>query len=147
MKVIRPSTDQYFLSMAELVATRGTCIRRRVGCVLVNERNHVIGTGYNGPPSGEPHCIDTPCPGALLPSGTGLDECEALHAEWNALLQCGNVFEIKTAYVTTSPCIICTKLFLNTSCQRIVFREVYPHSAAQGRWTRTGREWIHLPKE
>ena len=44
----RPSKDEYFLAMAVLVAARGTCARRNVGCVLVDSRNHVLATGYNG---------------------------------------------------------------------------------------------------
>lgn len=130
---------------AALTATRGTCARRQVGCILTNVRGHVLATGYNGVASGMPHCIDQPCPGAHLPSGTGLDECEALHAEQNALLQCSRPYEIHTCYVTASPCITCIKLLLNTSCQRIVFSEEYPHSKAHQMWLQSGREWVKLP--
>lgn len=52
----RPSKDRYFLEMARLVATRSTCLRRHVGCVLVNARGHVLATGYNGVAAGQPHC-------------------------------------------------------------------------------------------
>ncbi len=54
----RPTKDEYFMRMARLVATRSTCLRRSVGCVLVNERGHVIATGYNGVAAGMPHCND-----------------------------------------------------------------------------------------
>lgn len=84
------------------------------------------------------------CPGANLPSGQGLDKCQALHAEQNALLQCRDVYQIDTAYVTTSPCITCTKLFLNTSCRRIVFLEEYPHSDSKQMWESSGREWFRF---
>jgi len=83
-KAERPTQDEYFLKMAELVSTRATCARRKVGCVLVNSRKHILATGYNGVASGMPHCIDEPCPGANYPSGEGLDKCEAIHAEQNA---------------------------------------------------------------
>jgi dCMP deaminase len=53
---MRPNRDEYFLRMAELVATRSTCLRRNVGCVLVNARGHVLATGYNGVAAGLPHC-------------------------------------------------------------------------------------------
>lgn len=138
---MRPDLDTYFLSMAKLVATRATCPRRRVGCVLVNIRGHVIATGYNGVASGQVHCTDSPCPGAHYATGCGLDKCQALHAEQNALLQCNNVYDISTAYITTAPCITCTKLFLNTSCNKIVFFEDYPHSESEKLWVSTGRIW------
>lgn len=138
----RLSKDEYFTEMAALVSQRATCARRRVGCVLVNSRGHVLATGYNGVPSGSAHCIDSPCPGAAYPSGEGLDHCEAVHAEQNALLQCRDVFDIETAYVTTMPCMTCTKLLLNTSCQRIVYIESYPHSEAADLWIKNGRTII-----
>lgn len=76
-----------------------------------------------------------------MPSGQGLEMCEALHAEQNALLQCRDVFTIDTAYVTASPCVTCTKLLMNTSCQRIVFLDEYPQPAAKDLWRSIGRPW------
>lgn len=141
---MRPTPDEYFLSLCEVVATRATCRRRRVGCVLVNERLHILATGYNGVAAGVPHCLDTPCPGSDAPSGTGLDLCQAIHAEANALLQCADVYSIVTAYTTTSPCVQCVKLLMNTSCRRIVFAEEYPHGESKTLWinSRQDREWI-----
>lgn len=168
----RISTDEYYLQGAEWAATRGTCLRRQVGCILVNRRGHVIaGPCYNGVESGALHCneeeweyyddrkrdvvIKHPhaCKGAFLPSGQGLDQCDAIHAEQNALLQCRNVFEIVTCYVTHSPCIHCVKLLMGTSCERIVFRHRYAHDeAASLKWLNSKynaqnvhREWIHVP--
>jgi len=139
---MRPSTDVYLLQQALLTSTRGTCCRRKVGCILVNEMNHVIGTGYNGPPRGMDHCTNEDmCPGGKFPSGEGLDKCQAVHAEANALLQCHDIWQIKTAYVTASPCIHCVKLFMNTSCTRIVFVEEYSHTEAGDMWTGVGRIW------
>jgi dCMP deaminase len=129
--------------MAKLVATRSTCLRRAVGCVLVNERGHVLATGYNGVAAGQPHCNATrndreyefgakavahphACAGAEAPTGTALDACQAIHAEQNALLQCRDVFQIHTCYCTTMPCVTCAKLLLNTACRRIVYQEAYP---------------------
>jgi dCMP deaminase len=135
----RIGKDEYFSELAALVSRRSTCARRSVGCVLVNRMGHILATGYNGVPRGRRHCIDTPCPGAGLPSGTGLDACEAIHAEQNALLQCKDVMEIHTAYVTAMPCMTCTKLLLNTACHLIVYAEPYPHQAAKTLWTENGR--------
>lgn len=143
----RISTDEYFLQMATLVAQRATCSRRKVGCVLTNYYGHVLATGYNGVASGRRHCIDSPCPGAGLPSGEGLHLCEAIHAEQNALIQCRNSLEIYTAYCTASPCMLCLRMLMNTSCRRLVFREVYPHSEAEAQWRASDREWVHVPEQ
>ena len=165
---MRPSKDQWALALAHVTAKRATCLRRQVGCVLVNARGHVLSTGYNGVAAGQPHCNDTQepmkafversgmseawaehevvihpfaCSGSQSPSGVNLDGCQAIHAEQNALLQCRDVYEIHTCYVTASPCMTCVKLLLNTSCDRIVFAEEYPHKAAQDLWVASGREW------
>lgn len=143
----RIDRDEYFLQMATLVAQRATCARRKVGCVLTNYFGHVLATGYNGVAAGRPHCIDSPCPGAGLPSGQGLHLCEAIHAEQNALIQCRNTLEIYTAYCTASPCMLCIRMLMNTSCKRLVFREVYPHPEAEAQWVRGIREWIHVPEQ
>ncbi len=133
---MRSDVDDYFLKLAKLTATRTTCLRRAVGCVLVDESNRVLATGYNGTPRGFPHCNEGhPCPGATAPSGQALDSCYSVHAEQNALLQCGDVNRIRTCYVTVSPCVTCVKLLLNTGCQRIVFAERYAHDeAARALW-------------
>ena len=168
--MIRPTHDEYFLAIAGVVATRATCLRRAAGCVLVDARGHVLATGYNGRPSGCPHCneltrcvplgqsdqaipaklIDTwphVCAGVLIDgklvaSGTNLDACEAIHAEQNALLQCSNIYNIETCYVTVSPCLTCVKLLLNTNCKRVVFAIPYAHDEIASRlWTAGGRIW------
>lgn len=136
----RPSIDAYFSDMARLVSTRGTCHRRKVGCVLVDKNNFVLATGYNGRPKGFNHCQgEHLCSGALSPSGTNLDGCEAIHAEQNALLQCRDTQAIAGAYVTAFPCITCVKLLLNTTCDRIVYLEDYPHNRAKEMWQEAGR--------
>ena len=145
---MRPSIDEYFSMMAILVSTRGTCPRRNVGCVLVSKDDRVLATGYNGVPSGFAHCTDEPCEGADCPSGEGLDKCEAIHAEQNALLRAGDVTKIETAYCTTAPCIHCVKLLLNTGCKRIVFNEDYPHADVSRKlWEKSGRSWHHYEME
>lgn len=134
------------MDIALVTRRRATCARRQVGCVLLNERGHILATGYNGVAAGQPHCTDQNCPGAGLPSGQGLESCQAIHAEQNALLQCPDVYKIHTAIVTTAPCVTCTKLLLNTSCQRIVYFEDYPQAeAAKKLWVSAGRLWEVLP--
>lgn len=139
----RISRDALGLLLARSWALRATCSRRRVGCVLVDVDGYVLSSGYNGPASGMVHCTKVACPGAGLPSGTGLDQCEALHAEWNALQRCPDVRAIVTAYVTASPCLTCTKMLMNTGCKRIVFAERYAHDApAEKLWVASGQKAI-----
>ena len=140
----RPPTDFYFLKMAKLVSERGTCARRKVGCVFVNKRNHVIATGYNGNPAGFTHCIDDPCEGADSKSGTDLDKCKAIHAEQNALLQCKNVYDIDRVYTTLEPCIHCVKLLLNTTANQIIYGEKYVHEFARKLWQESGRGYTFI---
>lgn len=146
---MRISRDQWAIELVRVTAQRATCKRRAVGCVLTDEHGHVLSTGYNGVAAGMPHCNDEvlgtfphACKGAGLPSGTGLDCCQAIHAEQNALLQCSNIYAIDTAYVSASPCATCAKLLMNTSCKRVVFIEEYPGSEeVKDMWLKSGRKW------
>ena len=143
----RPTRDQIYLRMAELVAERSTCFRRKVGCVLVDSHGRVLATGYNGVASGRPHCNEGfPCAGTSMTPGTGLDKCEALHAEQNAILLLHDPWTVETVYCTASPCVSCMKLLLGTSAKRIVCRELYPHPDAIAYWQQAGRE-IECMKE
>lgn len=169
----RLTKDAWAMQLAQITAQRSTCCRRMVGAVLLDHASHVLSTGYNGVATGLPHCNELgikdtgrkffgkqealsqldpadpasypwACSGAFSPSGTNLDGCEAIHAEQNALLQCRDPREIHTCYCTASPCITCTKLLLNTGCERIVFLEEYPHHEAGLLWVRAGRSWEQL---
>jgi len=148
----RIPADWYFLKMAFLAAERATCVRRKVGCILINSKNHIIATGYNGVASGQDHCIDNPCKGADFKSGEGLDVCQAIHAEQNALLQCKDVYDIQSVYCTVSPCIHCIKLLLNTSATQIIFGEKYIDCEVLGDyWMKnkikgTGTSWSYINK-
>lgn len=141
----RPSTDEYFLQMAALVAQRGTCARRQVGCVLVDRNNHVLSTGYNGVCRGAIHCVDHPCAGAHAPSGQALHLCEAIHAEENALIQCRDIDSIWTVYSTASPCVLCMRKLVGTGVQRIVFSQEYHHHESEDLALDRNIEWVHLP--
>jgi len=135
---MRDSRNQYFLKIAQLVATRSTCPRRSVGCVIINPYGHIKGTGYNGVPKGFPHCIHTPCGGQDEESGMNLNFCMATHAEQNALLQCDNTMEIDTIYLTTAPCITCAKLIANTSCKTVIYSEGYADQSGIDMLTKLG---------
>ena len=109
----RPGWDEYFMTIAKQVATRSTCLRRRVGAVLVREKR-ILATGYNGAPRGMRHCAETGClrEKMKVPSGTRHEICRALHAEMNALLQAathGVRVEGSDLYCTTQPCVLCAK--------------------------------------
>lgn len=142
--MIRPPKDEVFLNLAVELSRLSTCVRRRVGCVLIDREHEILALGYNGVAAGQQHCLDYPCAGATAPSGTQLDACLAIHAEENALIRCRNFKSIWTAYCSTAPCIGCTKKLLNTGCRRIVFREPYPQDTAQAIWLGADREWVKL---
>lgn len=126
----RPSWDEYFMTLAKQVATRTTCIRRAVGCVLVRDKR-IIATGYNGAPTGLHHCAETGCIRQKLdvPSGERHELCRALHAEQNALIQAaryGLPVDGSTIYITTQPCVVCAKMLINAGVQEIVYANPYP---------------------
>jgi len=147
---MRISRDEWGLRVAEVHALRSTCLRRSVGCFLVDADGYPVGEGYNGVEAGAPHCGEgvARCPALSAPSGADLDGCNALHAEWNALIRCRDVRRIDACYVTVSPCVTCTKMLMNTSCRRIVFRSVYEAHVERSRalWlTKVGRRWECIP--
>lgn len=110
--------------------------------MLVDKDGHILSTGYNGPAPGQTHCIDTPCAGAFHPSGQGLELCEAIHAEQNALMTCGDPRQVHVVYVTTAPCIHCTKMLLRTRATAVYFMDDYPGSG-KALWENSRRAWIH----
>jgi dCMP deaminase len=130
----RPSWDKYFLEVAYLVAKRATCVRRKVGAVLVKDKR-ILATGYNGAPSGLKHCIEIGCLRQKLkiPSGQRHELCRALHAEQNALIQAalyGISVKESTLYSTNQPCIICAKMLINAGIKEIVIASGYPDKMA-----------------
>ncbi|MCL2029620.1 MAG: cytidine/deoxycytidylate deaminase family protein [Deltaproteobacteria bacterium] len=130
----RPGWDEYFLGLAELAATRSTCLRRRVGALLVADRR-VLATGYNGPPRGLAHCREAGClrEDFKVPSGQRHEICRAIHAEQNAILQAahhGVLVRQATLYCTHQPCAICARLMLNLDITRLVLRGAYPDELA-----------------
>ncbi len=127
----RPSWDEYFMQITELVASRATCLRRKVGAIIVKDKR-ILATGYNGPPSGLPHCDELG--GCLrdklnVPSGERHEISRAVHAEQNAIIQAarfGVPIDGATIYVTNHPCFICAKMIINAGIKKIVVKEGYP---------------------
>lgn len=132
----RKSWDEYFMSIAELVAERSTCLRRKVGAVIVKEKR-ILTTGYNGAPSGVDHCEDIGCLRKKLniPAGERHEICRGIHAEQNAIIQaatCGANISGGIVYTTHQPCFICTKMLINAHISKIIFQEAYPDKLAVG---------------
>ncbi len=130
----RPSWDNYFLEISSLVSKRSTCLRRKVGALIVKDRR-ILATGYNGSPSSIKHCEEVGCMRAKLkvPSGQRHELCRGLHAEQNALLQAalyGVSSKGSTLYITNQPCIICAKMIINAGISEVVIIGNYPDQMA-----------------
>ena len=126
----RPSWDEYFLDIAELVSRRSTCLRRNVGAVLVKDKR-ILATGYNGAPSRIRHCDEVGCIREKLkiPSGERHELCRGLHGEQNAFLQAalhGSSLKGACLYSTTQPCVICAKMIINAGITEVVIKGDYP---------------------
>ena len=126
-KHYRPSWDDYFMALVQIVSMRGTCDRLYTGAVLV-KNFRVVATGYNGSPPGLPHCNDV---GHLLEEGHCV---RTIHGEHNALLQAakeGGVSTVgSTMYTKYSPCIHCTKYIIACGIKRVVIGKVYRNAKA-----------------
>lgn len=124
---MRKPWDQYFIEQALHVAERGTCDRARVGCVLTID-NRVIASGYNGSPSGLPHCDDE---GHLMKDGHCV---RTVHAEENAILDCANrgvATKGATAYVTHEPCMYCRRQLIQAGVAKVIYLKPYPNEFNQ----------------
>ncbi len=117
----RISWHEYFMNIAEQVATRSTCSRKHVGAVIVRDRT-ILSTGYNGSLRGAPHCDEV---GHDLEN----DHCvRTVHAEANAVAQSakhGIRIDQAEIYVTASPCLTCFKLIANCGITKIYYKEFY----------------------
>jgi len=133
-KIKRPAWDQYFIDIAKLISTRSTCLRRRVGAIIVKDKR-ILATGYNGAPSGIVHCDEAGCIRLRLsvPSGQRHELCRGLHAEQNALLQAslhGVSVKDSMLYCTTQPCSICAKMIINAGIKEVIIEAGYPDQMA-----------------
>jgi dCMP deaminase len=129
-KYKRPSWDEYFLEMARIVGTRGTCDRGRNGAVIVKNKR-ILTSGYVGAPMGLPHCDEV---GHLLhdvinPDGKITKHCiRTVHAEQNAIIQAalhGVSTDGATLYAKFEPCFDCAKMIVNAGIKRVVCQKKY----------------------
>ena len=117
----RVTWNDYFMAIAEQVATRSTCDRKHIGAVIVRDKT-ILSTGYNGSLRGAPHCDE---------AGHDMDNdhcVRTVHAEANAVAQAaknGVAIDGADLYVTASPCLTCFKLVANCGVKAVYFKEFY----------------------
>jgi len=131
----RPDWDHYFMQIANVVASRSTCERRRVGALLVLNKR-ILTTGYNGAPVGLSHCGEVGCLRRQLavPSGQRHELCRGLHAEQNAIIQAalyGVAIKDSVLYCTHYPCAVCAKMLINAGVKALVLADNYPDELAK----------------
>ncbi len=135
-KFQRPDWTEYFLDIAKAVGRRSTCLRRRYGAVIVNDKV-IVSTGYNGAPRGEANCSDVNvCERNRLhvPSGERYELCKAVHAEQNAIIN-GDPAKMKNGVIYVAgfnadgslasgkPCMLCRRMIRNAMIHKVVYIE------------------------
>jgi len=146
----RPSWKAYFMDIAFLVARRSTCRRRQVGAIAVADKR-ILATGYNGAPSGLPHCINIGCLREDLgvASGERHELCRGLHAEQNVIIQAayhGVSIKGATLYCTNLPCSICSKMLINAGITDIIYEEGYADPMTEEMLQAAGVKLIQVDK-
>lgn len=127
---MRPSINEYYISMLPLVASRATCPRRSVGAIIVDENGVLVSMGYNGPPSGVAHCTELPCAGAIDQSGDN-NRCIATHAETNAVLRAAASRLVPhVIYSSTTPCFYCSKIIISAKIKKVISLSLYKGDTA-----------------
>jgi dCMP deaminase len=146
--LVRPSWPEYFMAITKLVATRSTCLRRHVGAILVKDKR-ILASGYNGAPSGLRHCEEVGClrANSSVPSGERHELCRGLHAEQNLIIQSAyHGISIKGAilYCTNKPCVICTKMIINSGIIKIYYEDGYDDPLSDQMLNEAGLEMERL---
>lgn len=134
----RVTKDNYYLDIAETVAERSTCLRRRFGAIIV-KNDVIISTGYNGAPRGRKNCTDMgTCIRSKLgiPRGERYELCRSVHAEANAIIAAPREQMLgATLYMVcvspetgeiiqgTSSCMMCKRMVINAGISQVVIRD------------------------
>lgn len=144
----RPPWPRYFMEITKLVASRSTCIRRKVGAILVKDKR-ILATGYNGAPSGLKHCEEIGClrETSSIASGERHELCRGLHAEQNVIVQAayyGISIANSDLFCTNKPCAICAKLIINAGIKRVYFEADYNDQLSEMLFGEAGIELIKL---
>ncbi|MFZ3101443.1 MAG: dCMP deaminase family protein [Desulfitobacteriaceae bacterium] len=148
MSATRPNWDSYFMQIAQVAASRSTCLRRQVGAVIVKDKQ-ILSTGYNGSPSGLRHCGEVGClrQSLEIPAGERTEICRAVHAEQNAMLQAakhGVALQGADMYTTVQPCVLCTKMIINAGIRRVIYAIPYPDLMAMDMAKESGLDFFFL---
>jgi dCMP deaminase len=136
----RISWHEYFMNIAEQVASRSTCDRKHVGAVIVRDRT-ILSTGYNGSLKGAPHCDE---------AGHDMDHdhcVRTVHAESNAVAQAaknGVAINNSEIYVTASPCLTCFKLIANCGITKVYYKEFYRDERISAYARQSGIELVYM---
>lgn len=136
------------MEITSLVSRRATCLRRKVGAVIVKDR-HILSTGYNGVPRKIAHCNEKGCLREILgvPSGERHELCRGLHAEQNAIIQAayyGTRISGATLFCTNHPCIICTKMIINSAIKKIFYHQGYADNLSSEMLKEAGIEAVQM---
>lgn len=139
------------MSIADQVATRSTCLRRRVGCIIVVEKR-IVSTGYNGAPTGLPHCEEVGCLRERqgVASGERHELCRGLHAEQNAIIQAamhGTAVRGGSLFCTHKPCVLCMKMLINAGITRVYYRKGYRDTLAEEMAREAGLQLLCIMEE
>lgn len=145
-RILRPSWDEYFIDIVDLIKTRSTCLRRQVGALIVKDKR-ILATGYNGAPTGCKHCAEVGCLREQMgiPSGQRHELCRGIHAEQNAIIQAaysGVSVKDSVLYVTDQPCVLCAKMIINSGIKKIIFKGNYPDELAMTMLQEAGIEIV-----
>lgn len=146
----RPSWDEYFMKITDMVGSRGSCDRGRSGCVITRNRR-IVSTGYAGSPVGLPHCdeVGHEMHTVTHRDGTQTRHCiRTAHCEQNAICEAarmGIALEGGTLYAKMTPCYTCAKMIINAGIKRVVCAQDY-HAGARSKeiFKEAGIEYILL---
>ncbi len=152
-KYKRPSWDEYFMSIVEMVASRSSCDRGRTGCIITRDRR-IVSTGYAGSPVGTAHCDDVghEMHTVTHADGSQTNHCiRTAHAEQNAICEAarmGIALEGGTLYCKMSPCYTCAKMIINAGIKRVVCAQDYQAGARSREiFQEAGIEYVLLSNE
>lgn len=146
----RPEWNDYFMKIAELVASRSTCLRRSVGAIIVKDKR-VLATGYNGAPAGIKHCAVVGClrQQMAVASGERHELCRGIHAEQNAIIQAayhGVAIRGASLYCTNLPCSICAKMIINAGIEKIYYADGYADPMTQQMFAEVNLDLIRVAR-
>lgn len=136
----RKEWERYFMDLAHVVKSQATCPRKEVGAVVVTKDKRVAGTGFNGSPSGLPHCHDEDC---LMDEA---NHCtRVIHAEINAIMEAlkRNEAHGSTVYVTVYPCVRCLNVMIQAGVKKVVYYELYRGTVQEEIAKSSGIELVH----